>query len=308
MFRTFKRIIMLSLLFIVILILNGCSLPGLGGSSNNTIQIGALGTSESTTMAYIIKQMIEHDTDYHAEIVGNMGSSIVQHQALTQGEVDITSTRYTGTDLPGTLGLDPVTDPDEALSIVQNQFQEKFDQTWFAPYGFANSYAFTVTSELANKEHLTKVSDVQPLASDLRLGVDNAWLNREGDGYHGFVDKYGFEFGKAYPMQIGLVYKAVSSGEMDVVLAYTTDGRIQAFNLVTLEDDKHFFPPYDASPVARNDKLKQFPGVQEVLEKLAGQIDDDKMRQMNYEADVKMKEPAVVAKEFLEKNNYFKNK
>lgn len=297
----------IGLLLAVLLLLSSCSLPGLGGSSKNTITIGALGTSESTTMAYIIKQLIEHDTDYHADIIGNMGSSIVQHQAISQGEVDITSTRYTGTDLPGALKMDPVTDPDEALAIVQKEFEEQFNQTWFEPYGFANSYAFTVTSDLAEEENLKTVSDVGEIAQDLRLGVDNAWLNREGDGYEAFTEKYGFEFGKAYPMQIGLVYKAVDSGDMDVVLAYTTDGRIESFDLVPLEDDKHFFPPYDASAVANNDVLERFPEVEGIIEKLAGKIDDEAMRKMNYEADVKMKEPSVVAKEFLEEHNYFED-
>lgn len=298
----------LLILFIsLIMLLSGCSLPGLGSSSKNTITIGALNTSESTTVAYIIKHLIEHETDYSADIIGNMGSSIVQHQALEQGEVDITATRYTGTDLPGTLNMDPVTDTDKALSIVQEEFEKRFDQTWFDPYGFENSYAFTVTGDLAEKENLEKVSDIKDLAPDLRLGVDNAWLNREGDGYQGFIDTYGFEFGKAYPMQIGLVYKAVGSGEMDVVLAYTTDGRLEDYDLVTLEDDKNFFPPYDASLVARNDVLDEHPGLQETLELLVGKINQDTMRKMNFEADVNMKEPAVVAKEFLETNNYFSN-
>src|SRR5699024_8337614 len=106
-----------------------------------------------------ISQMIEHYTDLKTTIVSNLGSSIVQHQAMMDGEVDVTSTRYTGTDLPGTLDMDPVKDPDKALSIVQEEFYKRFDQTWFGSYGFANSYAFTVTSELAEKENLEKVSD-----------------------------------------------------------------------------------------------------------------------------------------------------
>lgn len=295
------------LLISVAILLSGCSLPGLGGSSKDTITIGALNTSESSTIANIIKQLIEHDTDYSAEIIGNMGSSIVQHQALEQGEVDITGTRYTGTDLPGTLNMDPVTDTDKALSIVQEEFDKRFDQKWFDPYGFANSYAFTVTETLAEEENLEKVSDIKDIAPDLRLGVDNAWLNREGDGYQGFIDTYGFEFGKAYPMQIGLVYKAVGSGDMDVVLAYTTDGRLEDYNLVTLEDDKQFFPPYDASLVASNEILDKYPELEDTLNKLVGNIDQETMRNMNYEADVKMKEPSIVAKEFLEKNDYFSN-
>ncbi len=299
-----KQIIFISIVFVIIL--SGCSLPGLGGSSKDTIKVSSLNTSESATVAYIIKYLIEEETDYSVEIIGNMGSSIVQHQALEQGDVDMSSTRYTGTDLPGALGLDPVTDPDEALAIVQEQFAERFDQKWYDPLGFANTYAFTVKSELAEEENLTKVSDIESIAEDLRLGVDNAWLNREGDGYKAFIETYGFEFGKAYPMQIGLVYTAVASDEMDVVLAYSTDGRIEEFDLVTLEDDLHFFPPYDASPVVSNDVLERFPEIDGLIEKLVGQIDVDEMLRMNYEADVKMKEPAIVAKEFLEANNYFK--
>lgn len=290
---------------VFLLVLNGCSLPGLSGSSENSITIGSLNTSESTTVAYIIKGFIEYHTDKKADIIGNMGSSIVQHQAINQGEVDITATRYTGTDLPGTLNMDPVTDTDEALDIVQREFDKRFDQIWFDPYGFENSYAFTVTSDLAEQEDLENVSDIEDIASELSLGVDNSWLNREGDGYQGFIDMYGFEFGDAYPMQIGLVYQAVESGDMDVVLAYSTDGRIEAFDLVNLEDDKQFFPPYDASPVARKDVLEEHPDVRELIEALAGSIDQETMRQMNYEADVQMKEPSIVAKEFLEENNYF---
>src|SRR5699024_7705398 len=153
--------------------------------------------------------------------------------------------------------------------------------------------------------NLETISDIKSVAPDLNLGVDNAWLNREGDGYNGFIDTYGFEFGNAYPMQIGLVYKAVESGDMDVGLAYTTDGRIKSYDLVNLEDDKHFFPPCDASPVANQEVLDRFPEIEGLLNKLAGTIDNEKMIEMNYAADVDMKEPAVVATEFLEEHNYF---
>lgn len=305
MFQYFRNKCITLLIVACLFILTSCSLPGLSGSSKNTITIGTLNTSESMTVAYIIKGLIEYHMDEKVNIIGNMGSTIVQHQALEQGEVDITATRYTGTDLPGTLQMDPVTDTDKALEIVQTEFTKRFDQTWFEPYGFENSYAFTVTRELAERENLEKVSDIKDIASDLSLGVDNSWLNREGDGYQGFIDTYGFEFKKEYPMQIGLVYKAVSNGDMDVVLAYTTDGRIEEFDLVNLEDDKQFFPPYDASPVASNDILEQFPQLNNILSALEGKIEQETMRRMNYEADVLMKEPSVVAKEFLEENDYF---
>lgn len=298
-----KKIVITIFLFTLLV---GCSLPGLGGSSSNTVKIGTLTFSESHILGHIIRLMIEHETDLHVEMVENLGTSIVQHKALEDQQVDITAARYTGTDLAGVLGMDPVKNPKEALKIVQREFQDRFDQTWFESYGFSNTYAFTVTKELADQKQLKKVSDVKSIASNIRLGVDNSWIKRKGDGYEGFIDTYGYEFGEAFPMQTGLVYQAVKKGEMDVVLAYSTDGRLKAFDLVTLEDDKKFFPPYEASPVARNDFLQKHPEVEGVLRKLAGKISTDTMTELNYEADVKKKEPAIVAKEFLEKNNYFK--
>ncbi|MBS4192421.1 osmoprotectant ABC transporter substrate-binding protein [Bacillus sp. FJAT-49705] len=287
--------------------MSGCSLPGLSGAANNTVKVGTLGTSESQIMGNIVRLMIEHYTDVQVEMVNNLGSSIVLHQAMLNGDVDISATRYTGTDLAGALGMEPVKDPGEALNIVQHEFQKRFDQTWFDSYGFANSYAFTVTRTLAEKENLKTVSDLEPLASNLKLGVDNAWLKRKGDGYEGFVKEYGFTFGKTFPMQIGLVYQAVANGKMDVVLAYTTDGRIKAFDLKVLEDDKNFFPPYDTSLVARNDVLKAHPELKDILQKLSGKINTEKMQELNYEADGKMKEPSIIAKEFLEEYHYFEN-
>ncbi|WP_373454628.1 osmoprotectant ABC transporter substrate-binding protein [Heyndrickxia sporothermodurans] len=287
------------------LIISGCSLPGLSASSDKSISIGMVTTTETQILGYMEKYMIEHYTDLKVDLVNNLGSSIVLHKAMLNGDVDISAARYTGTDLPGALGMDPVNDPKKALKIVQKEFDKRFDQTWFDSYGFANSYAFTVTKDFAEKNKITKVSQLEPMVKDLSLGVDNSWLKRKGDGYEGFVKAYGFEFGETYPMQIGLVYKAVQSGKMDVVLAYTTDGRINAYNLQVLEDDKHFFPPYDASPVARNDVLKKHPELKEILQKLVGKISTKKMQQLNYESDGKMKEPSTVAKKFLEENNYF---
>ncbi|RST73701.1 osmoprotectant ABC transporter substrate-binding protein [Siminovitchia acidinfaciens] len=288
-----------------LLITSGCSLPGLGGPAKNSITIGTLDTSESQIIGHILKLLIEHHTDAPVSMVNNLGSSIVQHKAMLSGDVDITATRYTGTDLAGALGMEPVKDPKEALEIVQREFQERFNQTWFDSYGFANSYAFTVRKDVAEKENLQTVSDLEPVAGKLKFGVDNSWLKRKGDGYPGFIEEYGFQFGETFPMQIGLVYQAASSGKMDVVLAYTTDGRIKAFDLKVLEDDKRFFPPYDSSLVARNEVLEKYPELKGILQKLSGKIDTETMRAMNYEADGEMKEPSVIAKEFLEAANYF---
>jgi osmoprotectant transport system substrate-binding protein len=301
----FNRLLPISLTVSLSILISGCSLPGLSGPAENTISVGTMGTSESQIMGNMVRLLIEHYTDEKVEMVNNLGSSIVQHQAMLNGDVEITATRYTGTDLAGALGMEPVKDPKEALQIVKREFQERFNQTWFDSYGFDNSYAFTVTNELAKKENLQKVSDLEKLAPELSLGVDSSWLKRKGDGYEGFIKEYGFEFGETYPMQIGLVYQAVANGDMDVVLAYTTDGRINSFDLKVLEDDQQFFPPYDTSLVVQNDVLKKHPELKGVLQKLSGKISTKKMQELNYEADGKMREPAIIAKEFLEKHHYF---
>ncbi|AUJ60245.1 osmoprotectant ABC transporter substrate-binding protein [Bacillus velezensis] len=287
------------------LLLGGCSLPGLSGASDDTIKIGAQSMTESEIIANMIAQMIEHNTDLNTALIKNLGSNYVQQQAMLGGEIDIAATRYSGTDLTSTLGMEAEKDPKKALSIVQKEFEKRFHYKWFDSYGFENTYAFTVTKELAEKDHLDKVSDIKKNADQFKLGVDNAWLKRKGDGYKGFTDTYGYEFGTTYPMQIGLVYDAVKNGKMDAVLAYSTDGRIKAYDLKILKDDKQFFPPYDCSPVIPDSVLKQHPELKGIVNKLIGKIDTETMQELNYEVDGKLKEPTVVAKEFLEKHHYF---
>ncbi|WP_087972174.1 osmoprotectant ABC transporter substrate-binding protein [Oceanobacillus rekensis] len=293
-------------MLILLVMLTGCSLPGLSSTTKDTIKIGALGTSESYILAEMLAIMIERETDAGTELVTHLGSSIVQHQGMMRGDLDITSTRYTGTDLSGALGMDPVTDPDEALSIVTREFQDRFNQTWGPTYGFENSYSVAVTEEFAQENNIETISDLEPFADDLRFGVDNAWVNRKGDGYDGFQETY-YSFGEIFPMNIGLVYQAAAAGSMDVVLAYSSDGRIKEFDLVVLEDDRRFFPPYDASPVIANETLEKHPEILDILEKLHNKISTEKMQELNYNADVELMNPRKVAEDFLESNNYFMN-
>ncbi|MBJ7571680.1 osmoprotectant ABC transporter substrate-binding lipoprotein OpuCC [Bacillus halotolerans] len=287
------------------MLLSGCSLPGLGGASQDTIKVGAQSITESEILANMIAQLIEHDTDLNTALVKNLGSNYVQHQAMLGGDIDISATRYSGTDLTSTLGMEAEKDPEKALNIVQKEFDKRFKYKWFDSYGFDNTYAFTVTKKFAEKKHVNTVSDLKKNATEYKLGVDNAWLKRKGDGYKGFVSTYGFEFGTTYPMQIGLVYDAVKNEKMDAVLAYSTDGRIKAYDLKILEDDKQFFPPYDCSPVIPEKVLKEHPELEGIIDKLIGKIDTETMQELNYEVDGKLKEPSVVAKEFLEKHHYF---
>lgn len=287
-------------------LLASCSLPGLASNSNDdTIAITGGVTSEAQILGSIVAGMVEHYTDMNTTIINNLATTTINHQAMMNKDATISAARYTGTDLTTTLGLEPQSDPAAALSIVKREFQERYDQTYFDSYGFDNTYVFLVTKETAAEYNLEKVSDLAGVADQLVAGVDTAWITREGDGYDGFKATYNFEFQNILPMQIGLVYDAVDAGSMDIVLGYSTDGRIASYDLVMLEDDLDFFPPYDAAAVVDNETLANTPGLREAIEKLAGTIDTTKMQELNFEADNDLVEPSVVAERFLIANNYF---
>lgn len=273
--------------------------------ANQTIKIAGGVTSESQILAFLVSEMITHETKNETTVLNNLGSANIMHQAMLRGDIDISSTRYTGTDLIGTLKMPLEKQPQQALEIVQKAFKDRYQQIWSPSYGFDNQFTFMVTKETAQKYHLEKVSDLKPIAGNLTLGVDTTWFKREGDGYPAFVETYGAEFKRVYPMQIGLVYDAVAEGDLDVVLGYSTDGRVGSYQLVMLEDDLQFFPPYSASFVASEEIMKQHPEVAQVLARLAGKITTETMQKLNYQADNDLLEPSTVARNFLEKHYYF---
>lgn len=251
-----KRLKQLILLFGLSLILGSCSLPGLASNTDDqTISITGGITSEAQILAGIVAGMVEHYTDKNTTIINNLATTTINHQAMINGDASISAARYTGTDLTTTLGLPPEKDPKKAFAIVKEEFEKRYNQTWFPSYGFENTYVFLVRKDTAEKYNLTKVSDLKNVADELVAGVDTSWINRKGDGYDGFQETYGFSFESILPMQIGLVYDAVEAGKMDIVLGYSTDGRIASYDLVMLEDDLSFFPPYDAAPVVANQVL-----------------------------------------------------
>lgn len=305
-----KRNKVIALILSFILLLTSCSLPGLGeDAKNDGIVIAGGNTSERQILAEIVKQMIEHDMDgTNVSIMNNLGSSMLIHQAMSNKDINVSGSMYTGTSLTGELGEEPIKDPEKALEAVIDGYKTRFHRKWYPSYGFGNTYAFMVTREFAEKENIKTVSDLERLAPELRAGVDTSWMERKGDGYEAFKEIYKFDFEKVYPMEIGLVYSAVNAGEMDVVLGYSTDGRIDTYDLVVLEDDKRLFPPYDVSPVANEDILEVYPKLDEVLLKLKDTISNEDMQRMNRRSDEDLIEPKNVAKEFLEKNNYFDNK
>lgn len=304
-----KRLLNSLLLVTTALFLASCSFPGLASNTDEeTISITGGITSEAQILASLVAGMVEHYTDKNTAIINNLATTTINHQAMINGDASISAARYTGTDLTTTLNLPPEKDPKKAFAIVRQEFEKRYDQTWFPSYGFENTYVFLVRKDTAEKYNLKKVSDLKNVADQLVAGVDTSWITRKGDGYDGFQTTYGFSFDSILPMQIGLVYDAVEAGKMDIVLGYSTDGRIASYDLVMLDDDLHFFPPYDAAPVVDNQVLKSTPRLEEALNKLGNTISTEKMQQLNYEADNNLVEPSVVAERFLKENHYFEGK
>lgn len=288
------------------LLLSACSFPGLASNkSDNTIAITGGITSESQILGSMVAEMIQHYTDKETTVINNLATTTINHQAMINGDAEISAARYTGTDLTTTLGLDPLKDPTQALEKVSKEFKTRYDQTWLKPYGFDNTYVFLVRKDTAEKYNLKTVSDLKKVADQLSAGVDTSWITRKGDGYEGFQKDYGFSFETILPMQIGLVYDAVAAGKMDVVLGYSTDGRIASYDLVMLEDDRKFFPPYDAVPIISDALAAEMPELPDIINKLGGKISTEEMQKLNYEADNNLVEPSVVAKKFLEEHDYF---
>lgn len=309
--KTNKKILSLFLAALMsVSLLTSCALPGLGGNvKNDGIIIAGGNTTERQVLAEIVSQMTLHYIpSSNPRLINNLGSTFLILQALEREDANISGAMYTGTSLTGELGLEATTDPEKAMAQVVQGYNDKFQMVWFPSYGFENTYAFMISKARAQELGITKISDLEKYKDELRVGVDTGWLDRPGDGYQGFQDLYGFGFKDIRPMEIGLVYDAVYNKNMDLVLGYSTDGRIDAYDLTILQDDKRLFPPYETSPAVTKKLLQAYPELSTVLLKLEGEITSEIMQKLNRKADEGHIEPNVVAREFLEENNYFEAK
>jgi osmoprotectant transport system permease protein len=275
---------------------------GRGGAASTenpsgVIRIGSKAFSEQFILGEMMAQLIESHTDLAVKRVFNLGGTLICHNALIHGEIDVYP-EYTGTALTAILGHATVRNPREALKIVSRAYKKRFHVIWLKPFGFDNSYSITVRQSDAAEHGWKTISDLAPDAAHLKAGFTSEFAARP-DGYPGLIHAYGFRFGEVVDVDASLMYQAAAKGEVDVVCAYTTDGRIAAYHLKTLIDDKHFFPPYEAAPIVREQILKKHPGLSTVLNLLAGKIDNATMRKMNYEVDVKHRTAREVAHEFL---------
>jgi glycine betaine/choline ABC-type transport system substrate-binding protein len=285
---------LLTLLFFLLFLL----MPGCTDDKNKaTIRIGSKNFTEQFILAEIMAQMIENRTTLNVERIFNLGGTMICHNALVNGEIDLYA-EYTGTALTAIMKREVVTDPDQAYQSVSRHYLKNYQLKWLQPFGFNNTYALTLRGSDARENGWTKISDLVTTSARLKAGFTAEFTERP-DGYPGLKDSYGLAFQSVKDMDPALMYKAIAEMEVDVICAFSTDGRIKAYDLYPLEDDRHFFPPYSAAPVIRLDTAHRYPEVEEALNQLAGIIDNRIMQHLNYAVDETDKSPEAVARKFL---------
>ena len=288
-----KRILAGLILTAILLTLTACS-----SEEPKTVVIASKPHSEQYILAEMLSLLIENHTDIKVEKkLGIGGGTSNIHPAMLSGDFDIYP-EYTGTGLLFVLKEDLITDSDELYKRVQDRYLEEYNIKWLGLYGFNNTYALAVKESTAQTYNLETYDDLALASKDLVFGAEYDFFERD-DGYEALKDAYGFEFKDTKEMDIGLKYEAIGSDEVDVINAFSTDGLIKQYNLKVLEDNKNFFPAYQAATLIRKETLDKYPEIEEVLEKLTGQISDDEMIQMNYQVEKENMDPRDVAEQFL---------
>lgn len=266
-----------TILFIITLLtISAC------GKKEKKITIGHKNFTEQRILGQMASVLIEKSTDYKTE-VKELGGTMLVNQALLNGDIDI-SLEYTGTGYIYLLGQSELRNPEEVYEYVKNEF-EKQGIIWLNPLGFNNTYAFAVKEETATKYNLEKISDLKGVAENFSVGELADFFERE-DGMLGITKTYGFKFKNEVNLDTGLKYTAVDTGNIDVAVIYTTDGMLSKYNLKVLEDDKNFFPPYDAVPRMKKEFSEKYPSVVEILNKLGNTFSDEDFQKYNYQVDV----------------------
>jgi osmoprotectant transport system permease protein len=261
------------------------------------ILVGAKTFTESYILAHVLAGRIERGTSMPTRTVESLGSTVA-FDALRTGQIDA-YVDYSGTLYTTILGrTDGLGDRAAVLAEVERALEKDYSVRVVASLGFENTYALAMRRSDAEKLSVRRVSDLAPHASRLRVGGDYELFQRPE--WKSIVRTYGLEFAENRSMDPSLMYEAAKTGEVDVISAYSTDGRIAAYDLVVLEDDRHAIPPYDALILASARLAREHPEAIEALHSLAGKIDAAAMRQMNFEVDGEKRTPAEVARKFLD--------
>ena len=268
-----------------------------GGVEPEVIRVGSKNFTEQLILGELMAQLIEGTTTLQVERRFDLGGTMICHGALVAGGIDLYA-EYTGTALTAILGRPAATDPEAVFATVSTAYAEKFSAEWLPSFGFNNTYALAVRDADAASQRWQTISDLRPDAGRLRAGWTSEFGERS-DGYPGLARHYGLEFGETRDLEVSLMFEAVTRGQVDVISAFATDGRLAAAGLRVLRDDRSYFPPYFAAPVVRRAVLERHPEVAAALLRLTGGIDTEEMQRLNFEVEHNRRRPVDVAREFL---------
>jgi osmoprotectant transport system substrate-binding protein len=286
------KIICTLLVFLLLLPVIACE------RNANRIVVGSKNFTEQLILGELFAQIIEARTHLPVERRFYLAGTFLCHQAILAGRIDIYP-EYTGTALTAVLKQQPSGDKQEVYRRVKQGYETKFGLSVGPPLGFDDTFAMVIRGDDARQLHLTTLSEAAAFTPKWRAGFGYEFMERP-DGYKGLVASYGLRFAEAPRiMDLGLITRALKERQVDIIAGNNTDGLIPALDFVVLEDDHHYFPPYEAVAILRGEMLKNHPEVGTALSELSGAISDDEMRRLNYAVDGQHRDATAVVREFL---------
>jgi glycine betaine/choline ABC-type transport system substrate-binding protein len=280
------------------LLATGCMAPHHG------VTVGSKNFTEQLILGEMLAQYLERTTEISIQRRFYLAGTYICQQALLAGRID-TYVEYTGTALAAVLKERPFPGHDQVFNEVKKEYLRKFNLMVLPPLGFNNSFAIVMRGPQARQLGVHSLSELGRFAPRLRMGVGYEFLERQ-DGYKGLVETYGLHFAEEpRVMDLGLLYRALENDQVDLIAGGNTDGLISALDVVVLQDDRHYFPPYDAVPIVRHQTLDEFASLGPAINRLSGKITAEEMRNLNYAVDGEERDASNVATEFLASRNYF---
>ncbi|TJY40681.1 glycine/betaine ABC transporter substrate-binding protein [Cohnella pontilimi] len=295
--RKGKAILLSALSLILLFVLSAC-----GGSKSNgkTIAVGSKDFTESFILAELYSLALE-DQGFKVDRKFNLGGTAVAQAAMEKGDIQMYP-EYTGTGLLQVLKLPMMTDAQQVYDTVAAEYKKKFNMVWLSQTEANDSQGLVITKAASDKYGIKTISDLQKQASNIRFAATPIFAE-VADGLPALEKTYGkFDFKELKAFDNGLRYSVLENGQMDLAVAFTTEGQLTDPKYVLLEDDKHVWPPYNIAPIVKQETLDKYPEIKDVLNKISAKLDTPTMQKLNGEVDLKKREYAEVAKEFYDNN------
>jgi osmoprotectant transport system substrate-binding protein len=280
-------------LTVLLTLCTGCT-----SSRGNRIVVGSKNFTESFILGELIAQQIEAHTSLKVERRFYLAGTYICQQAMLAGRIDIYP-EYTGTALTAVLKEKPGSDKAQVYQRVKSEYESRFSLTLGPAFGFNDTFAMEIRGEDARRLNVRTLSQAAQFTPQWRAGFGYEFMERP-DGFQGMAVTYGLHFaGSPRIMDLGLLARALKDHQIDFAGGNATDGLIPALDLFALEDDRHYFPPYEAVPIIRQQTTREHPEVVAALDSLKDAISDVDMQKMNYSVDAQHQDPQNVAREFL---------